>query len=91
MKGFMEINGKRATLPEGTTIKYRSTFFGKENRRGKTKKKWFKLWKTKEKDQFYSSKRSFVMDSRNSTHITYCIYLCLFYRTPDKCCRTVNV
>ena len=33
--------------------------FGKGNGRGKTKKKWFKLWKTEEENQFCSGKRGF--------------------------------
>ena len=61
-------------------IKYIGTSFGKENGCGKTKKKWVKLWKTKEKNQFCSGKRSPVMDSRNSTHVTHSIYVCLFYQ-----------
>ena len=62
-------------------IKYTGTSWGKENGRGKTKKKWSELWKTEEENQFCSGKRGFVMDSRNRTHITHCIYVCLFYRT----------
>lgn len=62
-------------------IKYIGTSLGKENGRGKTKKKWFKLWKTEEENQFCSGKRGFVVDSRNSTHVTHCVYVCLFYRT----------
>lgn len=38
-------------------IKYIGTSLGKENGRGKTKKKWFKLWKTEEENQFCSGKR----------------------------------
>ena len=36
---------------------------------------------TEEENKFCSGERSFVVDSRNSTHVTHCVYVCLFYRT----------